>query len=493
MFEARGWHQLERELTTQSSSQSLRFSYKSQDSLTFTTEIHFSETVIATPKGIRAQFDLEPKAKHNFSVAVQTHNPLETGSIEPVSYEAWRKQFSLKLDNPFYQKALDRAVDDLRALLLFDEQGTLYAAGIPWFVTAFGRDSLLSSCMTLPYAPEAAKGNLRYLAHYQAKETDAFRNAQPGKILHEMRFGELTRTGKTPHSPYYGTVDATPLFIILLHELYSVTGDLAFLKEMQPHWEAALKWMQTYGDLDGDGFLEFEGAKEGQALSVQSWKDSGDSLSHADGTLAQGAIAVSEVQGYAYAAYRVAAEFYEALAETEKANEWLGKATALKEKFHETFWLDDLKTYALALDGEKRPLRVQNSDAGHLLWSGIVPEAVAPELVNTLMSETNWSGWGIRTLGKDELRYNPVSYHNGSVWPHDTALIAAGMLRYGFEDEARTIARALFDLAVSQADLRPPELVGGYTRSSAPPVPYPVACRPQAWDAAALVYLSKLL
>jgi len=250
--------------------------------------------------------------------------------------------------------------------------------------------------------------------------------------------------------------------------------------------------MLTDGDLDGDGFLEFVGAAAGQGLSVQSWKDSHDSLSHADGRLASGAIAVSEVQGYAYAAYYAAADFYGQLGEREQAGLWLERAVALKVKFHQAFWLADLGTYALALDGDKRPLKVHNSDAGHLLWSGIVPKEVAPRLVATLMSEALWSGWGIRTLGAGEVRYNPVSYHNGSVWPHDTALAAGGMANYGFTAEAEQIRRATLDLAASQADLRLPELIAGYPRSDAPPVPYPVACRPQAWDAAALVYLLTL-
>jgi len=409
-----------------------------------------------------------------------------------VGYETWRQAGPLAPPLERDQAVLARAVDDLQALLLFTEHGPIPAAGIPWFVAAFGRDALLSALLLLPHYPEVAKGTLRYLAAYQGQRLDPYRAEAPGKIMHELRFGELTRLGKSPHSPYYGTVDATPLFVILLYRYWQATGDLTLVRELRPHWEAALRWMLTDADLDGDGFLEFVGAADGKGLSVQSWKDSHDSLSHADGLLASGAIAVSEVQGYAYAAYCAAAEFYAELDQSEQATLWLERATALKAKFHQTFWLDDLGTYALALDGDKRPLRVHNSDAGHLLWSGIVPEEVAPRLVATLMSEALWSGWGIRTLGADEARYNPVSYHNGSVWPHDTALAAGGMARYGFTGQAKQIRRALFDLAATQADLRLPELVAGYPRSDAPPVPYPVACRPQAWDAAAIVYLLSL-
>ena len=248
--------------------------------------------------------------------------------------------------------------------------------------------------------------------------------------MHELRYGELTRLGVVPHSPYYGTVDATPLFVMLLHQ-YTLTGDLTLVRELRPHWEAALTWMTGTADADGDGFLEFTEGDAERSLTVQTWKDSFDSMSHRDGRLAKGAVAGSEVQGYAYAAYRAAADFYEALGEagttdTKAVEAWRGRAEALKEAFHKRFWLDDLQTYAMALDGDKCPLEVHNSNAGQLLWTGIVPEEVAPKLVQTLFSEANWSGWGVRTLGADEVRYNPVSYHNGSVWPHDTALIAGG-------------------------------------------------------------------
>ena len=309
--------------------------------------------------------------------------------------------------------------------------------------------------------------------------------------MHELRFGELTRLGDTPFGPYYGTVDATALFVMLLHQLYRQTGDLELVRELRPHWEAALTWMAEIADADGDGFLEFSGAGE-KGLAVQTWKDSWDSLSHRDGRLAEGAIAGSEVQGYAYAAYRAAADFYGALGQGDDVQSWRERAEKLKRSFHDRFWLDELQTYALALDGDKCPLEVQNSNAGQLLWTGIVPDDTAPKLVKTLFSEANWSGWGVRTLGAGEVRYNPVSYHNGSVWPHDTSLIAGGLARYGFRDEAARIRAALYDLASSQNDHRLPELVAGYPRTAAPPVPYPVACRPQAWDAAALLYLLTL-
>jgi glycogen debranching enzyme len=377
--------------------------------------------------------------------------------------------------------------------LLFTPEGPVPAAGIPWFVAAFGRDALLTAYFLLPYRPDVAAGTLRYLARWQARDDDPERESQPGKIMHELRFGELTRTRKTPHSPYYGSVDATPLFLMLLDGYVRATGDDSLLTELRPAWQAGLEWLTERGDVDGDGFFEFGADAEGTGhLSVQSWKDSHDSMSHHSGELATGPLAVSEVQGYAYAAYAAASGWLRRLGEPGRADEWAERAERLRTAFDAAFWLDDLGTYAMALDGAKRPLGVLNSDAGQLLWTGIVPDARAPRLVATLLSEPSWSGWGLRTLGAGEARYNPVSYHNGSVWPHDTALFAAGLAAYGFADQSAAVRSALFDLASCQPDLRLPELVAGYARDGRPPVPYPVACRPQAWDAAALVYLASL-
>jgi glycogen debranching enzyme len=360
-------------------------------------------------------------------------------------------------------------------------------------VAAFGRDALLTAWFLLPYRPDVAAGTLRYLARWQAHVSDPAREAEPGKIMHELRFGELTRTGKTPHAPYYGSADATPLFLMLLDGYVTATGDDTLVSELRPAWEAALAWLLDRGDVDGDGFVEFGGDAEGTGhLTVQSWKDSHDSMSHASGELAVGPLAVSEVQGYTYAAYGAAARWYRGLGESGRADEWSNRADRLRDAFDAAFWLDELGTYAMALDGAKQPLAVLNSDAGQLLWTGIVADERAPRLVATLLSQRSWSGWGVRTLGEGEARYNPVSYHNGSVWPHDTALFAAGLADYGFKTESATVRTAILDLAGCQPDLRLPELVAGYARDGRPPVPYPVACRPQAWDAAALIYLASL-
>ncbi|MEJ2291159.1 MAG: glycogen debranching N-terminal domain-containing protein [Deinococcales bacterium] len=495
LFEVRGWFDHPRETPTRAVTETgVAYRYRAADGIEQGVEVRFS----CPPErfdGETAVFALALEPGERWQVEVETllHNPVDEERPGP-DYDAWRASFA-DLTEGAGTPALRQAVDDLRSLLLFTEAGPVLAAGIPWFVATFGRDALLAAHLLLPYRPDVAEGTLRYLAQLQAHADDRFRAAQPGKIPHEMRFGELARTGEVPHAPYYGTVDATALFVMLLGALVGARGSDALVAELAPAWQAALDWMTGAADPDGDGFLEFISAPthSGTGLSVQSWKDSGDSMAHADGSLATGAIAVSEVQGYAYAAFRAAADFHRRLGNGDEAGRWRDRAQRLKERFHAAFWLDDLGTYAMALDGAKRPLAVKSSDAGQLLWTGIVPTEAADRLVTTLFDDDSFSGWGFRTLGARERRYNPVSYHNGSVWPHDTALIAAGLERYGFHDEARRVARAVLELADGQPDRRLPELVAGYPRRQAPPVPYPVACRPQAWDAAAAVYLARLL
>ncbi len=489
LFEARGWHRVDRPpAQAEASGSSLTLNHTASDGVASTVRLSFDALAAARPDGADWELSLAPGERVRLRVAVDVAHPLDAAPVEPIGYEAWRRGFD-DLPSAPHQGVLDRAVDDLRGLLLFTPDGPVPAAGIPWFVATFGRDALITAHLLLPYQPGVAAGTLRHLARHQGTKVDAYRAEEPGKILHEIRFGELSRTDRVPHRAYFGTVDATPLFLTLLEAHRSATGSLDLVRELQPSWEAALRWLVDFGDRDGDGFVEFAPATDGSGLAVQSWKDSADSMSHQDGALATGALAVSEVQGYAYAAYRAAATWLELLGEPEQARGWTTRADLLRDRFHEVFWQDDLGTYALALDGQKRALRVRNSDAGQLLWTGIVPVSHADRLVAELFGPELWTGWGIRTLGSGEARYNPVSYHNGSVWPHDTALIAAGLARYGYRTEARRVRDALYDLAAAQPDLRLPELVGGYARDERPPVPYPVACRPQAWDAAALVHV----
>jgi len=489
VFEVRGWPRLEREpAAVDATATRLAFRTTAADGQPYAVWLDFDELAAARPDGADWELSLAPGERVALRVTVGSDDPVPEEGTAAIAYDAWRASFT-DLPTAPDPRVLARAVDDLRGLLLFTPDGPVPAAGIPWYVAAFGRDALLTALMLLPHRLDVAEGTLRFLAARQGRVRDAFRSEAPGKILHEVRHGELSRLGRVPHARYFGTVDATPLFLMLLDAHRRAAGHDGLVRELRPAWEAALAWMEADGDPDGDGFLEFASRGTGDDRRIESWKDSGDALSHADGSLADGALAVSEVQGYAYAAFGAASGWYAGLGESDAADRWSARAERLRARFHEAFWLDDLDTYALALDGEKRPLRVHNSDAGHLLWTGIVPRTHAERLVRSLLGPETWSGWGLRTLGRGERRYNPVSYHNGSVWPHDTALFAAGLARYGFHGEARRVRDAVYQLAAAQPDRRLPELVAGYPRDDLPPVPYPVACRPQAWDAAALVFL----
>ncbi|MCX7782617.1 MAG: amylo-alpha-1,6-glucosidase [Meiothermus sp.] len=490
LFEAKGWHKVSRKIQG--------FEYTAEDGLRVATHLTPSppateQPIAANGKSFKWNLELAPKQKAVLTLEGRFESPFEPQTPPLPSYEDWQQRFPLRMESGRSQRVLEQAITDLRALLFSLPEGLFPAAGIPWYVCPFGRDSLITAYMMQPWASEVTQGVLTYLAKYQGTKVNAFLDETPGKIIHEMRLGELSRTGKVPFLRYYGTVDATPLFLILLHQYWKDTGDMAFVRQLQPNWEAALTWMTDYADPDHDGLLEYAPNTD-RGHVVQSWKDSHDSQSHRDGSLAQGAIAVCEVQGYAYMAYQGAAAFYRALGQVDQAGEWEARAQALKARFHQQFWLPELKTYAAGLDGAKKLMAILTSIPGHLLWSGIVPEEVAPQLVETLFSKALYSGWGVRTLGTGEVRYNPLSYHNGSVWPHDNALFIGGLVRYGFYEEALRAAEDLFRLAMTQHDWRLPELVGGYDKHEGePPVPYPASCRPQAWDAAAVVYMLRLI
>jgi len=400
------------------------------------------------------------------------------------SYEEWERECTqIVTDNELFNQLLDRSLRDLRALYTETAEGGVLAAGIPWYVTVFGRDSLISAHQLLSVTTMPARHALELLAARQGTRIDDWRDEEPGKILHEIRQGELARAGIVPHTPYFGSVDSTPWFLIVYAQHLRWTGDLDFAAKLLPAAEAALEWIDRYGDLDGDGFVEYQ-TRSPAGMRNQGWKDSHDAIVHADGRLAEPPIALSEVQGYVYLAKVRMADVYRALGDDRRAEYLLAQAHELKRRYNEVFWMEDERYFAAALDGEKRPVRTIMSNPGHGLYCGIVDEDKATPLAKRLLAPDMFSGWGIRTLSKAAAAYNPMSYHNGSVWPHDNALIAAGLKRYGFARSTNRVATAIFDAAIQADYLRLPELFCGFTRRTPNrPVSYPVACSPQAWAA----------
>lgn len=407
-------------------------------------------------------------------------------------YEVWNRSCTtFKSDNELLDQTLMwRNREDMRVLCDERPTGLLPTAGIPWYAVPFGRDAIITSVQSLALNPELAIGSLRYLAQHQGKEVNPYREEEPGKILHEIRFGELANLGKIPHTPYYGTVDATPLFLALMVELVQWTGDLDFCSELWDNAEAALQWIDRYGDLDGDGFVEYAARLDhGIRLKNRGWKDSDDSLLHEDGREPSPPIALVEVQGYVYQAKAGLARILRRLGRTQRAEELEEQALRLYRSFNDRFWMEDEKFYAQGLDGQKCQVSSITSNPGHCLWSGAITPERAAHVVRRLLQEDMFSGWGVRTLSEASTRSNPMSYHNGSIWPHDNSLIAAGMRRYGFNREAERIARSVLHACMRFPDDRIPELFCGFKRDrtfNSAPAEYLVSCSPQAWGAGSL-------
>jgi glycogen debranching enzyme len=479
---------------------SLHFAYEGLDDVIRRTHIECSPQ----PQNISSSqmdfaFPLEPKEEVTFILTIacestglvrRTHSydhafheaeeHLETAKANDCAIETSNKQFN---------EWLDRSFQDIHMMLTQTPEGLYPYAGLPWFSAPFGRDGIITALEYLWVNPEIAKGVLNYLASTQATEVLPEQDAEPGKILHESRKGEMAALGEVPFGSYYGSIDSTPLFVALAGAYYERTGDVGFIEKIWPHILRAIEWIDTWGDRDGDGFVQYA-RRSSNGLVHQGWKDSFNAVFHADGRSAEGSIALCEVQSYVYEAKQRAAALASVLGQSEMAARLLQQAQLLKERFEQAFWCEELSMYVLALDGNKQQCRVRTSNAGHCLFSGIASHEHAHRVETSLLGKEFFSGWGIRTVAASEARFNPMSYHNGSVWPHDNALIAMGLARYEFKQSALKVLTGLYD-ASRYVDLhRLPELFCGFVRRlDGSPTLYPVACSPQAWSSASVFLL----
>jgi glycogen debranching enzyme len=499
----------------------MAFVYEGLDERIRTTTLSFNPTPTRiSGHTSRWELDLEPRgrAQINAAIVTQVSSKYSLPSIftssstlppwisEHESVEEHEEKLHLcltswetdctqfKSNNELFNTMLCTSLRDFYSLQIPEGANRTIAAGVPWFAALFGRDSIISSFQTLALNPALARGTLRSLAARQGQVKCADNDEQPGKILHELRSGEMTATGEVAFGKNYGSVDATPLFIILLSEYFQWTGDRELLEEMRLPLSSALNWLIEYGDMDGDGLIEYCRTTD-KGLLNQGWKDSGDAMAHADGTLAQAPIALVEEQGYAADAFRRAATMMRLLGDPDQADRLMSRADELVRKLDQSFWLEGDAYYAMALDRDKQQLAVMSSNPGHLLFSHTITDERAGDVVTKLMAQGLFSGWGIRTLSDEEQTYNPMSYHRGSVWPHDNSLIAFGMARYGYQQEASAILSALFEASLHFREYRLPELFCGNQRHHRDePVHYPVSCSPQAWASGTpIVILAALL
>jgi len=501
IFEVRGIRREHRgqRLADEITSNSILMTYEGLDHEVRRTCIECDpQPVKITPSDLRFEASVGPGESVSFHLSVDC-NPYShrrsigyTRAMAGAETEMKAASFNLckiSSSNDRMSRWIRRSLADVKMMTMGNPETNYPYAGVPWFSTVFGRDGIITAMQMLWIAPQIAKGVLQYLASTQATEVDLKNEAQPGKIIHETRGGEMANLGEVPFGRYYGSIDSTPLFLMLAGCYLDYTGDVKFLKDLRPHIDLALEWIDRYGDVDGDGFVEY--APHGdKGLVQQGWKDSNDSVFHADGKIADPPIALCEVQGYVFAAMMAAARICAAWGDPERQRSLLDEAAQLQHRFEEAFWCDEISTYALALDGHKKPCRVRTSNPGHCLFTGIASPERANLVAHTLVSHDLFSGWGIRTVGRHESRYNPLSYHNGSVWPHDNGMIAAGMARYGFREFAGRVLMSLLDLSSAVELQRLPELICGVDRREGQgPTLYPVACSPQAWAAGSVFML----
>jgi glycogen debranching enzyme len=503
VFEVRGMLRAERGrmLAPGISERGVLLRYQGLDGVVRRTRISFSVPPDElTASRARFRVRLEPAAATTLDLAISCEQgPTRRRNVPSIQEAVVRSRrhhagvrrggARLSSSNELFNDWLERSEADVAMLTARTEHGLYPHAGVPWFSDPFGRDGLIVALQCLWMAPQVAKGVLGYLAAHQADGHDRASDAQPGKILHEVRLGEMAATGEVPFRRYYGSHDATPLFVMLAADYLRQTDDAATVEPLWPHVERALAWMATDGDRDGDGFLEYHRESD-DGLAQQGWKDSWDSIFQADGRLAAGPIALVELQGYSYAAQLGAAAIAARLGLESRAAELRAAAERLRDAFDAAFWDDELGTYVIALDGRKRPCRVRSSNAGHALYTGIARPERAARLAATLLSDASFSGWGVRTVAAGEARYNPMAYHNGSIWPHDNAILARGLARYGHVEEAVRILEGIFEASRHFDLARLPELFCGFTRRDGEgPTRYPVACSPQAWAAGAVFML----
>jgi glycogen debranching enzyme len=484
----------------------LTFAYDGADGIARTLAVHVSPAPRRT-QGATARFELAVGAGQERAIvsrlvvgetrAGQAADASEQRPSRPArgdradAERQWLSEHpSIRSNSLLLDAVVDRSLRDLRVLLTELGQRRFFAAGVPWYVTLFGRDSILAALEALAWEPEIAADTLRLLASFQGRDVDERRGEEPGKILHELRVGEMAHLGEIAQTPYYGSIDSTPLFLILLARHAAWTGELGLFRELRDSADRALRWIADYGDRDHDGYLEYRGSSTKGGLANQGWKDSGDAISNADGTLARPPIALAEVQGYVFAAKRALADLYRRAGDADRADALAREADALAARFDRDFWLRDRGFYALALQEGGRPADVVSSNPGQALWTGIVDPGRASATVARLMASDMFTGWGIRTLSTEERRYNPIGYHVGTVWPHDNALIGGGFRRYRHDEEALRVFAGIVEAAMHFEHNRLPEVFAGFPRKDYEvPVRYPVACHPQAWAAGAVPYL----